>query len=383
MTATIAAPNTEATTTAHDGITVAEVTDRFEFARLQPEWDAPVRATGDDPNFRHSLISAWIDNFAPTASLCVLTGRDSSGALVAALPLLRVTERVFGMPARALISAANDHLPRTDIIAAEGSAAGQAFFEHLTRNNSWDMLRLKDVPDGGRGWNLFEAAERSSCPTGIWASVNSPYIELPASYDAMQKQLDSRFRANLRRRRKKLEEMGHVTVEKVTGGVRLPFHLEEGLALEQSGWKGRGGTAIAQDQPTWGFYSELARTASYEGSLALYFLRLDGRPVAFHYGITSGSTYYLLKPAYDESVRECSPGQLLMDEVVRRCIDEGLREFDFLGPDMVWKSDWTPLKRQHTWLYVFNDTAYGRLLREYKFHWTRQAKRLVKRWRKA
>ncbi|HSP79034.1 MAG TPA: GNAT family N-acetyltransferase, partial [Myxococcaceae bacterium] len=192
--------------------------------------------------------------------------------------------------------------------------------------------------------------------------------------------LSSRFKANCRRRRRKLEERGRVEVERVEGGLELEARLEEGFSLEASGWKGRRGTAMAQDGRTRGFYSELAREAGYAGRLALYFLRLDGRAVAFQYGLCHGGRYFLLKPGYDESLGECSPGQLLMEEVLRDCIARGLREFDFLGPDMVWKRDWTDRVRRHSWLYVFNDTAFGRALCAAKFRWGPRAREVVTRW---
>jgi hypothetical protein len=284
---------------------------------------------------------------------------------------------VMGAPARCLSAAANDHTPRFDMIAEDPASVAAAFVEHLRRDRSWDVIHLPCVPPEGQAWRLYEAASDAGHPTGTWQGDNSPYFPLPATNEEMHKQLDTKFKANLRRRHKKLAEKGHVTVDRVAGGVDLPGRLEEGFAVEQSGWKGREGTAMAQDAHVAGFYSELSRFAAQDGSLALYYLRVDGKAVAFHYGLAYGSAYYLLKPGYDESVKECSPGQLLMDEVVKQCIADGLAEFDFLGPDMTWKRDWASDTRQHTRLYIFRDGAYGRFLRNYRFKWSRQVKHAI------
>ncbi|MBQ4335391.1 MAG: GNAT family N-acetyltransferase, partial [Myxococcaceae bacterium] len=99
------------------------------------------------------------------------------------------------------------------------------------------------------------------------------------------------------------------------------------------------------------------------GQLSLYFLRLGERAIAFHYGIASGQTYYLPKVGFDEALGDCSPGQVLMDLVVRDLIQRGTTRFDFLGPSMAWKRDWTRQTRPHHWLYLFADTRRGRLLR--------------------
>jgi CelD/BcsL family acetyltransferase involved in cellulose biosynthesis len=125
----------------------------------------------------------------------------------------------------------------------------------------------------------------------------------------------------------------------------------------------------------------LARLAAAEGRLALWFLRLDGRPIGFQYGLEHAGRYLLLKPAYEEAFADCSPGQLLVEDVLRDCIARGLHEFDFLGPNMPWKRDWTDQVRPHEWLYVFRGTR-GRLAHSLKFRIGRLAKAMVSRWKR-
>jgi CelD/BcsL family acetyltransferase involved in cellulose biosynthesis len=312
----------------------------------------------------------------------VLTLRDGDGRLCAALPLMAERTTLHGVPVRQLSATANPHSCRFDVIAREPEAAAAAFLAHLRAERSWDVLRLTDVPEGGAGWALLSGAKAAGLPTGTWESLQSPYVPLPASREAYLGSLQSKFKANCRRRRRKLEEKGEVTVERVEGGLDLERKLEEGFLLEQSGWKGERGTAMAQEASTRGFYTELAREAAYAGRLSLYYLRVAGRAVAFQYGLTHAGRYFLLKPGYDEGLKECSPGQLLMEEVLGDCIARGLREFDFLGPDMVWKRDWTDKVRRHTWLYVFADSAFGRALCAAKFRWLPAAKERLAQWRR-
>src|SRR6478672_6224306 len=108
-------------------ITVKEVVRRSDFMALEAEWNALVGATCDEPFYRHEFIRAWIDNFAPGAELSILTGRNSSGRLVAAFPLMKARSFVYGLPARQTISTANPHSCRFDMIAEDGTAAGKDF----------------------------------------------------------------------------------------------------------------------------------------------------------------------------------------------------------------------------------------------------------------
>ncbi|MBJ6763895.1 GNAT family N-acetyltransferase [Myxococcaceae bacterium JPH2] len=362
--------------------TVVEVVDRAAFMALESEWNALVEATGHELFYRHEFVRIWLDNFAADGRLRVLILRDADGVLSAVLPLREERATLHGVPVRQLSSTANAHSCRFDLVAREPEQAAAVFIAHLRGVRGWDVLRLTDVPDGGGGFRLLDAARRSGLHVGEWASLHSPYIPLPAKREVYFEGLPAKFKANCRRRRRKLEEKGHVTFEVVTGGLELDGALEQGFALEQSGWKGTRGTAMAQDPRTRGFYTELARDASFRGQLRLYFLKLDGKPVAFHFGLQHDGRYFLLKPGYDERLGDCSPGQLLMEDVVGACMDQGLREFDFLGPDMTWKRDWTDKVRRHSWLYLFNDTPFCRALWAAKFRWIPAAKEVVSRWKR-
>jgi CelD/BcsL family acetyltransferase involved in cellulose biosynthesis len=358
-----------------------ELRGRAAFMELAAEWDALADAVAPGQAFhRHAFLRIWLDNFAPLADVRVLVLRGPDGRVEAGLPLVWERTRLYGAPVRQLAAAANAHSCRFDLLARAPREAASALWAHLAAQRDWDVLRLTDVPEGGAGWRLLEEARRAGAPAGTWESLQSPWFPLPESHEAFLGTLQARFRANVRRRRKKLEEKGRVTFERVEGGAELMERLEEGFLLEASGWKGRRGTAMAQDPATRGFYMELARNAAYEGTLALYFLRLDRRPVAFHFGLQRDGRYLLLKPGYDEGLKECSPGQLLMEEVVRDLVGRGVREFDFLGPDMVWKRDWTDRVRAHAWLYVFRDGAFGRALCAAKFRWAPAAKEAMARW---
>ncbi|MFL5319438.1 MAG: GNAT family N-acetyltransferase [Myxococcaceae bacterium] len=367
------------------GLRVSEVNDRAQFMALEGEWNALVARVNDQVFYRHEFFRIWIDNFAPKAKLRVLVGRNDRGELSAVLPLIEQRSSLYGIPVTELSSAGNAHSCRFDLIAEAGEtarSAGEAFMDHLRADKSWDVIRIIDVPEAGGAFWLADAAKQRGNPIGSWESLNSPYFALPSSFDAFSAGLQSKFKANCRRRRKKLEEKGAVSFERYDGGAELDAKLEEGFGLEASGWKGERGTAIAQDKATRGFYTELAREASARGWLSLYFHRLSGKAVSFHYGLSYGGKYLLLKPGYDETLKECSPGQLLMEDVVRDCIDRKQSEFDFLGPDMPWKRDWTDKARQHTWLFIFRDSAFGKTLCAAKFKWAPVAKEAMAKWRK-
>jgi CelD/BcsL family acetyltransferase involved in cellulose biosynthesis len=202
-------------------------------------------------------------------------------------------------------------------------------------------------------------------------------LSYPSSYPDLLASKSLMFRANLRRRRRQLERLGTLSVERVTDGSSLAERLEEGFALEQRGWKGKEGTAIAQDERTRAFYTELAAGAARHGYLALFFLRLDGKAIAFHYGLAYRGIYYVPKLAYDESLKGCSPGLVLLEEAIKDGIARGLRGYDFLGAEAEWKNKWSSGALPHHWLFIFRDNGVGHALRKAKFDWVPAARRAL------
>jgi CelD/BcsL family acetyltransferase involved in cellulose biosynthesis len=360
-------------------IDVAIVQDRETLVRLEPEWNALVAQTGNEPFYRHEYIASWIQSFTPRQPLKLLVGRNRAGRLVALLPLVEERTSICGIPATLWASPTNVHSYRFDLIAVDPASASTAFLRRLRAEKGWDGVRLTDVAPYGRAWQLHAAARDAGLPAGVYEAQRSTYISLPSSYDELASGLSAKFRSNLRRRRKLLEKKGRVSVELVTGGPELQGKLEQCFAIEQSGWKGRSGEPANHDPRIHGFYSELARRASAEGSFSLFLLHLDDRPIAFHYGLTQDGVYSLIMTSYDESLHDCSPGHLLVEEVLKVCIANGRREFDFLGCDLEWKRAWSPTARPHSWLFLFRDSLRGRLLEAIKFRWAPALRRLLKR----
>jgi CelD/BcsL family acetyltransferase involved in cellulose biosynthesis len=362
---------------------VSLVGDAHTFARLGPEWNALVERTCDEPFFRHEFIRSWLENFKPQAVLKLLTGRDSGGRLVALLPLIEEPVRLFGILIRQWTSPTNVQSARFDLIAEDRAAAVDAFFSFLEHQNGWDLLRITDIPPDGAALKFQAAARQRGFPLGLYQSHRSVYIPLHSSIELLQAALSGKFRGNLRRRRKLLETRGEISVEHITGGPDMQKQLEECFAIEQSGWKGQHGEPANADPRIHGFYSALAKRSARAGFFSLYRLLLDGRPIAFHYGLSRNGTYSLLMTSYDESLKDCSPGHLLVEEVLKRCIATGHREFDFLGCDLEWKRAWSERSRQHVWLFVFRKNLRGRAVHGMKFKVIPAVRGLMAYWRKS
>lgn len=355
-------------------LVVEVVASPAAFSDLRSEWNALVVRSDDQVFYRHEFIETWLNHFA-AGQWRILVLRDAAGCLVAALPLLYGWALLHGLPLRQLRAAANPHSGRFDLIADQPELASAAFLDYLAARRDWDVLILTELPRQGRARALEQVAGDRGFPTGRWCAMDSPCRRLPATWAELEGQLSSRFRANLRRRRRALAALGEVRAERCSDSAAW---VEAGMELELSGWKGRSGTAIVQDAATCGFYTNLARLLGPQGQLALWALYFDERLIAFQFGLEYRGSYALLKPAYDETLARYSPGQLLMAEVLRDAIARGLTRFEFLGEDMPWKQDWQPDTRAQDWLFIFRGSLGGQILRALKFSFLPRLRKMTR-----
>jgi CelD/BcsL family acetyltransferase involved in cellulose biosynthesis len=172
-----------------------------------------------------------------------------------------------------------------------------------------------------------------------------PYIELDDTWREPERHYSARWRSNFRRRRRKAEAIGEVSVEIIAPEpTKVHDLVEEAFAVEAASWKRAAGSAIAVSRWRSSFYRQLATYAASEGILRLCFLRIDGKAAAMEYAFECSDRFFGLKIGYDATF-DCSPGNLLRVEVIRYAAQRGLRSYEFLGLDAPWTHSWSETVR--------------------------------------
>lgn len=130
----------------------------------------------------------------------------------------------------------------------------------------------------------------------------------------LEKAVSSSTRKKLRQHRRRLSEKGNLTSVVATEPAAVQKALEEFLAMEAAGWKGKNGTALASIPSDAIFMrGALAALADHHGA-AVHSLYLDGKPVSMQIVARAGSAAFTWKTAYDEQFQEFSPGMLLLED---------------------------------------------------------------------
>lgn len=125
-------------------------------------------------------------------------------------------------------------------------------------------------------------------------------------------------RKDCRRKTRRLAEMGNLEFDSLEFGGDIHSWIEEFLALEASGWKGREGGAFACSESNRNYFATVAKRAFETGRLMMLSLRLDGKAVAMKCNFIATPGSFAFKIAFDEAYANYSPGFLLEIENVHR-----------------------------------------------------------------
>jgi hypothetical protein len=188
------------------------------------------------------------------------------------------------------------------------------------------------------------------------------YVSTLGPWSAYQATLGAKLRSEIRRRVRRLQEVGELSLDVADGSERLEDLLSEGFRVEQSGWKGAYGSAINSNSRTQPFYRDIARWASERGWLKLAFLRLDGRAITFDYCLDANRVPLLaqdrlrsrlpeVRSRNDPEIGDAGASFLWTDH-----------RYEFLGTivgaNNRWKLDWTDRYHERMKLQAFPPTLH-------------------------
>jgi hypothetical protein len=130
----------------------------------------------------------------------------------------------------------------------------------------------------------------------------------------LERAMSAGKRKELRRQRRRLEDIAPVTVTTATA-AEVEAALKDFLVLEAGGWKGTAGTAIVSDPAIQEFVGKAVTGLAAEGKARIDRLYLNGTPIAATVTLASGDTAWCWKIAYNEGLARSSPGVQLVCEL--------------------------------------------------------------------
>ena len=220
------------------------------------------------------------------------------------------------------------------------------FLNYLYKHDDWDFLHLIDIPQTALILNLlpqlskvqsFELKEGSICP----------YISIPNSIDTLMYSLSKKMRNNLRRCIRNLEKDYRVEFKTYDELGSVEETTKILFELHQKRWKSKGMLSSFKTSKVRDFTIDLAKQCADKGWLALCFLVADDEPVSALLNFEYKQKAYAKISAFDPEYSRYSVCNLAHAKYIEKCIQKGIKEYDFLKGDELYKFRFTKNYRRN------------------------------------
>jgi len=283
---------------------------------IAAEWHA-LAARAVEPNvfYEPAFALAAAPVFGADAGAVLV--RTAPGRLVGLFPAR--LERWRGLVSSMLVGWTHPFAPLgTPLVDRdEPEAVIAAWLEHLARDLVMPaLLLLPLVPERGPFAKALDAvlAGKGYAQAGFGHHERALLDPGSQREGYIERAIATGKRKELRRQRRRLEDIAPVTFATVSGAGDIEAALKDFLVLEASGWKGMAGTAIVSDPAIKNFVQNAVTALAADSQARIDRLSLNGTAIAATVTLSSGDTAWCWKIAFNEGLSRSSPGvQLICD----------------------------------------------------------------------
>jgi CelD/BcsL family acetyltransferase involved in cellulose biosynthesis len=317
-------------------------------------WELLERSDANEPTLTPIWLGTWWRVFGRQGGrrLRVLLIFDS-GRLVGLVPLQRFRHWYrHGLPFRRLALLGSGEAEEDEILSeylgvvAERGREAEVVSQLTSalaerRLGNWDELVFPNMRgESHTAKLLLDGLSHAGLAAQATVTADCPYIPLPDSWDDYLAALSSSNRQFVKRSAARFEDWARGDAE--LHEVRTAAELEQGSAvlraLHGERWSAAGRRGAFASQRFRAFHDEVMRALLAAGALELSWLSVRGEPVAALYNFSWNGTVYFYQSGrkldVPDSVR---PGIVAHVFAIRRAIEAGRREYDFLGGDSQYK----------------------------------------------
>lgn len=345
------------------------VTSRDELENYAHEWNELLSSSKANTIFlTWEWISAWLEVVYPDAQLFVVAVRDGNGRLIAIAPFYRSELHLLDLVKYRCLRVIGDCQcggEYSDIIIRRGFEDKAMTFvmrELLKHNDIWDCIFICNMA----GWTGAYERFSSACKKlGLYMHERSRKFssaKLPDTHEAYLKLLSKNRRGYIKRATRRLRASHSVELIRCDSQDKLPEHLANLFEVHRRHWESIGQLGSFVRRPLMRqFYEFFAPKSLHQGWLRLYVLKVDGVPQAAQYGYVYDGIFHALQEGYVPESFD-GIGNVLRNLAFEKCIEEGLREYDFLGGFTDHKCLWRAEPREGYDLFVGRKSLKNQLL---------------------
>ena len=218
----------------------------------------------------------------------------------------------------------------------------------------WDIIELEPIPEEDPTFAIIDlVVSEAGLEKRQYSCFGDWYLdEINYSGDEYIKGRPKNTRLELKRRKKRLEEVGKLEFQIGREKDKLDYYINLYHEVRSKSWKHPEMDIL--------FQRDFRQLAAEKGWLRFGFLFLNSSPIAVQLRIVSNGVAYFMDTVHDPNYNQFAPGSILRAEFTKYLIDvDKVNEIDNLKGDEPYKKDWTPKRRERRGILIFNDNLRG------------------------
>lgn len=354
--------------------TVLEINSAAELAQYRLTWDSLLQETRDASHFQSLdwLLTYW-RHYGADQKLRVLIV-ESAGSVIGILPLVVRREQTKVGTVRVLTYPLHGWGSFYGPIGPNPTATLMAGLRYLqSQPKDWDMLDLRWVDaDGVDCGRTRQAMKQVGWFGGEQPWMQSAQIDLSNGWDAYWGTRKTKWKSNIRRMQRKLQEAGKLELVRYRPeGTR---HGDDDLRLDlyrqceelaRRSWQGSSTSGTTLSHESVATYLRDAYVAAVRaGGVELCLLTLNGQPIAFAFNYHRDGRVYGVRAGYDPQFSNYGVGSVFQMMMLEDSALRGDVLFD-LGPGALdCKKGWqTRLQNCYRYTYYNRGSLQAQALR--------------------
>ena len=357
-------------------LSVKKINTIEQFYFLKKSWNDLLDESANDNIFlTWEWLYSWWETYSKGKELYTLLFYGNNGHFIGIAPFYITYEKILGIPIRVLKLIGSEEVcsEYLDVIALKDrrNEVINSIADYLLMNiTDYDIFYFKDICEGSIIKDvsiLMQRSENIVCKNKI--RTTNPFILLPENGNVFYENLSSNGRRAIKdiiRREKKLSNNHEVSYLTVNGEKDLEAFFEIFVTLHQKLWESRGLPGMFKRKRFVQFHSVIAKRFAENDWVRLYFISINGKPVASLYGFVYQDKFYYYQSGFDPDWRMCGVGKILVNHTIQEAIRNKLKEYDFLRGEGSYKYDFTEQFRQTWEIIAARDTYKAKIYLSYK-----------------
>jgi CelD/BcsL family acetyltransferase involved in cellulose biosynthesis len=327
------------------------VTEVSDFESVRKEWNQVLEENrfGNNVFLTLDWLSTWWKHFGGQRKLLLLKVEENNRVLgIAPMMLSKYKLPAFGSIRKIEFLGTRHSDYNNFIICKKERAVVRSIIDYLNGVEDWDWIELKEIPESTSYSRRLFADPSLKLEMKERVCNLCPYVELPKKFESLKKTFRRNLRQNLNRYLRKIQTGHTLDLKRFDeAGFSAKEAMDLFIRLHEAKWGSQGKPGAFAEDTFRDFHMDVAESFAQNRWLGIYFLMVDGEPVASQYTFEYYQKMYYYLAGFLPKYSSFSVGNLMIMFLLRECIEKGFTEYDMTRGLEPYKLQWTNKYRKN------------------------------------